>query len=162
LRSLLDDAFDGDFSDDDWDHALGGVHVLAELDGDLVGHAAVVPRRVRVDGADRSCGYVEAVAVAVSARRRGVGVSLMREIADLLAPYDLGVLAATDAGAPLYAASGWVTWTGELAVREDDGGVRRTPEDRGSVMVFGDDVVEGRAADETAVLTVDDRPGDPW
>ena len=72
---MLDDAFAGDFSDDDWDHALGGVHVLAEVDDALVGHAAVVPRRVWLDGEERACGYVEAVAVASRARRRGVGVA---------------------------------------------------------------------------------------
>jgi aminoglycoside 2'-N-acetyltransferase I len=27
-RSLLDDAFDGDFSDHDWENALGGMHTL--------------------------------------------------------------------------------------------------------------------------------------
>lgn len=101
MRSMLDDAFDGDFSDDDRDHALGGVHVLAEVDEAFVGHTAVVPRRVWLDGEERSCGHVEAVAVSASARRRGVGVAPMREVAALLAPYDLGALAATDAGGPL-------------------------------------------------------------
>ena len=28
IRALLDEAFDGDFGDDDWEHALGGIHVL--------------------------------------------------------------------------------------------------------------------------------------
>ena len=27
IRALLDSAFEGDFNDHDWDHALGGVHV---------------------------------------------------------------------------------------------------------------------------------------
>ena len=27
IRALLDTAFEGDFTDHDWDHALGGVHV---------------------------------------------------------------------------------------------------------------------------------------
>ncbi|MEH3156567.1 MAG: GNAT family N-acetyltransferase [Gordonia paraffinivorans] len=162
LRSLLDAAFEDDFSDDDWYHALGGVHVLAELDDVLVGHAAVVPRRVWTDGVEMACGYVEAVAVSASARRRGVGVALMREIDELLAPYDLGALAATDAGAPLYSATGWTTWSGELSVRGGDGSDRPTPGDRGAVMVTGDPRTVARASDETAVLTVEDRPGDPW
>jgi len=29
LRAFLDAAYDGEFGDDDWSHALGGVHVLA-------------------------------------------------------------------------------------------------------------------------------------
>jgi aminoglycoside 2'-N-acetyltransferase I len=33
LRRLLDAAFEGEFSDDDWNHALGGVHVwVADAD----------------------------------------------------------------------------------------------------------------------------------
>ncbi|MFD9377467.1 hypothetical protein ACFWBH_18315 [Streptomyces sp. NPDC059999] len=28
IRALLDDAFDGDFADEDFEHALGGMHVL--------------------------------------------------------------------------------------------------------------------------------------
>jgi aminoglycoside 2'-N-acetyltransferase I len=86
----------------------------------------------------------------------------MHEIDELLAPFDLGALAATDAGAPLYAATGWTTWLGELAVRDADSSVRLTPDDRGAVMVTGDPRVVTLADDESAVLTVDDRSGDPW
>jgi aminoglycoside 2'-N-acetyltransferase I len=28
LRALLDDAFDGELSDQDWEHALGGMHAV--------------------------------------------------------------------------------------------------------------------------------------
>lgn len=159
---LLDDAFAGDFTDADWDHALGGVHVLADLDGHLIGHASVVPRRAVVDGHERSCGYVEAVAVSSSARRRGVGVALMRAVDELLAPYDIGILAATDAGAPLYVALGWVEWSGPLAVRAPDGTVTPTPDARGAVMIRGASGTVALAGDHTALLVVDDRPGDPW
>ncbi|HEX2576665.1 MAG TPA: hypothetical protein VHK88_09985, partial [Aquihabitans sp.] len=44
VRRIMDDAFEGDFDDDDWDHALGGLHVVVR-DGDtVVAHAAVVER----------------------------------------------------------------------------------------------------------------------
>lgn len=45
-RALLDDAFDGDFSDHDWEHSLGGVHAPVWDGPDLVGHAALVARRL--------------------------------------------------------------------------------------------------------------------
>ncbi|MEU1026962.1 aminoglycoside 2'-N-acetyltransferase, partial [Streptomyces sp. NPDC005904] len=46
-RALLDQAFDGDFSDQDWDHGLGGVHALVhDGAGALVAHGSVVQRRV--------------------------------------------------------------------------------------------------------------------
>jgi aminoglycoside 2'-N-acetyltransferase I len=46
LRSLLDSAFAGHFGDDDWAHALGGVHVLAAAGGVLVSHGSVVVRQL--------------------------------------------------------------------------------------------------------------------
>ncbi|HEV2726886.1 MAG TPA: GNAT family N-acetyltransferase, partial [Solirubrobacterales bacterium] len=76
-RSLLDDAFDGDFDDEDWDHTLGGLHALAWDGGELVGHGAVVQRRLLHGGRALRTGYVEAVAVAPAHRRSGVASALM-------------------------------------------------------------------------------------
>src|ERR687888_2374798 len=59
-RALLDDVFDGELTDDDWDHGLGGIHALAFEDGELVGHAAVVQRRLLYGGRALRAGYVEA------------------------------------------------------------------------------------------------------
>ena len=59
VRRLLDDAFDGDFEDVDWDHTLGGLHALAWRDGELVGHGAVVQRRLVHGGRALRTGYVE-------------------------------------------------------------------------------------------------------
>ena len=42
LRAFLGEAFAGGFGEDDWSHALGGVHVLATVDGELAAHASVV------------------------------------------------------------------------------------------------------------------------
>ena len=50
LTVLLHAAFD-DLEPEDVDHAMGGVHWLAEADGRLVGHASVVPRILEADGA---------------------------------------------------------------------------------------------------------------
>src|SRR5919204_117419 len=60
-RALLDAAFEGDMSDDDWEHALGGMHALVWEDGELVGHASVVQRRILHGGRALRAGYVEAV-----------------------------------------------------------------------------------------------------
>jgi aminoglycoside 2'-N-acetyltransferase I len=49
-RALLDEAFGGDFDDFDWEHALGGIHALAWDEGELVGHGAVVQRRLSTAG----------------------------------------------------------------------------------------------------------------
>lgn len=60
-RRLMDAAFD-DFTDLDWAHALGGWHAVISRAGDVVAHAAVVPRPIVVAGRDVRAGYVEAVA----------------------------------------------------------------------------------------------------
>lgn len=79
-RLLVEAAFDGDFGADDWEHALGGMHVLV-LEGDeIVGHGAVVQRRLLHAGRALRCGYIEAVAVRADRRRRGYGTVIMEEL----------------------------------------------------------------------------------
>ena len=45
-RTLLDDAFHGEMTDADWEHALGGVHALVWDGPALIGHGSVVQRRL--------------------------------------------------------------------------------------------------------------------
>ncbi|SDP61753.1 aminoglycoside 2'-N-acetyltransferase I [Klenkia soli] len=124
LRDLLDGAFAGDdpFDDEDWGHALGGVHVLASRDGELLGHAAVVGRQLIAGGRTLRTGYVEAVAVAAAARRQGIAGALMAEVERLIrGGFELGALAASADGAALYDARGWTRWTGPLRCLTPDG-----------------------------------------
>ena len=57
LREIFAAAWpDGGFTDDDFAHGMGGMHWVAEVDGSIVSHASVVPRRLEAgDGraADR-------------------------------------------------------------------------------------------------------------
>ena len=156
-RRLLWEAFD-DMEEDDWDHLLGGMHALAYADGDLVGHASLVLRRMLHRGRALRAGYVEGVAVRESHRRRGVGGALMEPLERMVrAAYDLGALGASDDGVPFYAARGWELWPGPLSALTPDG-VRPTPDEQGGVFVM-------RAAadlDPTAELTADWRDGDVW
>ena len=62
-RNCTKTAFDGAFTDDDWDHARGGLHAVAFDGSELVGHASVVQRRLLHDGKALRAGYVEGVAV---------------------------------------------------------------------------------------------------
>ena len=53
LRELLWAAFppgDEGFTEEDWQHALGGSHFMLEQDGAIVAHASVVEREIHVDG----------------------------------------------------------------------------------------------------------------
>ncbi|GAA1924340.1 aminoglycoside N-acetyltransferase AAC(2')-Ie [Nocardioides lentus] len=162
VRALLVDAFagdpDGDFDDHDWDHALGGHHVLVWDDGYVVGHAAVVRRHLVHGSRTLRCGYVEAVVVRADRRRRGIGERLMAEVERLLGGYDLGALGATDEGRLLYERRGWRSWRGRLSALTPDG-VVATPDDQGSVMVRPG---PGAELDLDGELTCDWRSGDLW
>ncbi|MGY1637326.1 GNAT family N-acetyltransferase [Geodermatophilus sp. SYSU D00742] len=157
-RALLDDAFGGDFDDADWDHALGGLHALAWADGELVGHGAVVQRRLLHGGRALRAGYVEAVAVAAAHRRTGVASAVMAGLEGVVrGAYDLGALGATDDGAALYTARGWRRWRGPTSVLGPAGTVR-TPDDDGAVHVLPGAV----PLDLDGSLTCDWRDGDTW
>lgn len=56
IRALLDVAFDDSaepderFEEEDWQHAIGGTHVVLDVDGAIIAHASVVERELRVAG----------------------------------------------------------------------------------------------------------------
>lgn len=75
-RRLLYEVFD-DMTDHDWEHALGGVHALAWEQGELVGHASLVQRRLLHRGRALRTGYVEGVGVRADRRRRGYAAAMM-------------------------------------------------------------------------------------
>ena len=159
LRALLERAFEGDFTDDDWAHAQGGLHVLLRVRGALVACAALVPRTLHVDGRPLEVGYVEAVAVAAPHRRRGHGHRVVAEVEDALrSGPGTGFLSASQAGAALYASRGWRPWRGPTHVRTPAGGTVRTPDDDGGVHVLD----PAGTLDLDASLACDWRPGDVW
>ena len=62
-RQMVIDAFDGEFTDADWEHALGGMHALIFDHGALIAHGAVVQRRLLYRDTALRCGYLEGVGV---------------------------------------------------------------------------------------------------
>ncbi|MEU4518269.1 GNAT family N-acetyltransferase [Amycolatopsis sp. NPDC024027] len=156
-RTLLDAAFEGNFSDTDWENALGGTHALAFDGTEPVGHAALVQRRLLHGGRVLRAGYVEGVAVRPDHRRRGYASALMAALERLLPGYDLGALSASVEAVALYAGRGWQRWRGPTFALTPDG-VRRTEEDDGGVYVL-----PGAALlDLDGGLTADWRAGDLW
>src|SRR6266545_7051162 len=68
ILALLVASFGSDederFTEEDWDHAVGGVHFVLDIGGEIVAHASVVEREFHVGGRPLRTGYVEAVATA--------------------------------------------------------------------------------------------------
>ncbi|TWG21429.1 GNAT family N-acetyltransferase [Actinoplanes teichomyceticus] len=160
LRGLLDEAFAGHFDDHDWEHTLGGLHVLITVDGTMIAHGAVVRRHLLHRGRSVRCGYVEAVAVHPAHRRRGFATAVMTEAERIIDHgYALGALSASAAGRALYVSRGWRVWRGGTAVLAPDG-VTRTEDDDDSTMVRP--VPGGAALDERDLLICDWRDGDVW
>ena len=156
-RALLEGVFQ-DLSDADWEHALGGMHALAWVDGELVGHAAVVQRRLLHGGRALRAGFVEAVGVRADQRRRGHAGAMMTGLERIVrGGYELGALGASDEGAALYAARGWQRWRGPTSALTP-AGIRRTEDDDGTVHVLP----VTAQLDLTGELTCDWRDGELW
>jgi len=157
IRALLDAAFD-DIDDTDVTHALGGMHVLVPADGQLVAHGAVVARRLLHGERSLRTGYVEAVAVAPTHRRRGLGGVVMAELERIIrGGYELGALGASEDGAGLYRARGWRCWPGTVSV-VGPRGIERCPEEDGAVYVLPVTAQLEWSGD----LACDWRDGDVW
>jgi aminoglycoside 2'-N-acetyltransferase I len=159
IRQMLNAAFGGDeFSDDDWLHALGGVHFVLDLDGTICSHASVVERLLRVADVERRAGYVEAVATAPAHQGQGLGTRVMRAVGDhIVANFELGALG-TGRHA-FYERLGWRTWRGPTFVRTNEG-EHRTADEDGYIMVL---LTHATAQiDLASPISCELRPGDPW
>jgi len=160
IRQMIDLAFVGNFDDEDWDHSLGGLHIVATERDQPVAHAAVVQRRFLHGERAWRCGYVEAVATHPEWRSQGFAAMVMAEAERLIDHgYDLGALSASASGRGLYLRRGWLPWQGHTFVLTPEG-PERTAEDDDSTFVR---VVSGGAELHlTGALTCDWRNGDVW
>jgi aminoglycoside 2'-N-acetyltransferase I len=158
IRQLLDVAFEGRFTEHDWDHALGGLHALAWDGDEVIGHGALVQRRLLHQGRALRAGYVEGVAVRADHRRTGVASAIMSELERIArGAYQVAALSAADPGARLYLSRGWLRWTGPTSALTPTGLVA-TPDEDGSVFVLPITA----ELDPTGPLTCDWRDGDVW
>ncbi len=160
-RELLWAAFASDddgFTEDDWQHATGGVHFLLELDARIVGHAAVVERELHVAGRPVRTGYVEAVATHPDLQGKGLGTRLMLDVtAYVRQGFELGALGT--GRHRFYERLGWVRWRGPSSVRAEEG-IRATPDEDGYILVLP--TPSSPELDLTAPISCDWRPGDVW
>ena len=155
---MVIDAFGGEFTDADWEHALGGMHALIFDHGALIAHAAVVQRRMLYRDTALRCGYLEGVAVREDRRGQGLASALLNASEQVLrGAYQMGALSASDAGRHIYPPRGWLPWQGPTSVL-GPAGVTRTPDDDSCLFVLPITT----ELDTTAEITCDWRDGDVW
>jgi aminoglycoside 2'-N-acetyltransferase I len=161
LREMIWEAFADDpepFTEEDWEHGLGGVHFILEENGLVVAHASVVERELHAGEERLRTGYVEAVATRKAVQRRGHGSKVMREVGEHIdETFPLGAL---DTGVTaFYERLGWETWKGPTFVRMEERLVR-TAEDDGNVMVRL--TPTSPKLDLSAPISCEWRRGDVW
>jgi aminoglycoside 2'-N-acetyltransferase I len=162
IRDLLFAAFADDehgaFTEEDWQHSIGGTHFLLSVDGRTVCHASVVDRELHVAGRPLRTGYVEAVATAPGDQRRGYGSAVMREVNEHISrSCELGALGTGSQG--FYERLGWRIWRGPTYVRAP-GGDQRTADEDGYILVLATPTTP--PLDLDAPISCDWREGDVW
>lgn len=162
IRRLLDAAFGDDpeerFTEEDWQHALGGLHVILDIEGEIAAHASVVARSLRIADRPIRTGFVEAVAAGPAFRRRGFGTAVMRDVGAYIRDrFEIGALGTGEHG--FYERLGWQRWIGPSSVRAPDG-ERATADDDGYIMVLPTPTSPPLRLD--APISCDWRPGDVW
>lgn len=157
IRALLLDAFEGEFSEDDWHHTLGGCHVIVSDDRALA-HAAVVARTLQVGEVFLLAGYVEGVATASARQGEGLGAQVMQRVGQLLrSEFELGALSTSQHA--FYERSGWERWQGPTFVRHGEELFRTVDEDDGiMVLRFGATL----GLDLGQQICCESREGDDW
>ncbi len=159
---MVIEAFGGEFTDADWEHALGGMHAVICQRGALIGHAAVVQRRLLYGDTALRCGYVEGVAVREDQRGQGLGSALMDAVEQVIrGGYHVGAMGSSDMARAMYIARGWLAWTGPTSVLAP-AGLTRTPDDDGSVFVLPGELPATVPLDPSAAIACDWRDGDVW
>jgi aminoglycoside 2'-N-acetyltransferase I len=158
-RGLMQRAFDGDFSDDDWEHGLGGRHFLVLDDQLLVAHASVVERPFGVAGRGTvRTGYLEAVATEPARQGEGHGSMVVRAATGHVREgYELGALSTGEPG--FYERLGWQRWRGKTFVDAAEGRLRTAEEDDGVLVLLTDRTED---LDLSGDLVCDWRRGDVW
>ena len=161
IRALMNVAFgtgEEAFADEDWEHALGGVHVVLDLDGEILSHGSIVERPLEIGGRPYRTGYVEAVATDPSRQGVGFGTQVMDAATEhIKTSFELGALG-TGRHA-FYQRLGWETWRGPAFVRLPEG-EQRTPDEEGYILVLR--TPTSPPFDLTEKISCDWRPGDVW
>jgi aminoglycoside 2'-N-acetyltransferase I len=155
ILKLCDQAYATDTSSY-FDRLGPGDHLLGLVGGELRSHLMWVTRWLQPAGRDPlRTAYVEMVATAPDAQRRGYASALLRQLVPLVQDYDVAALCPATHG--IYERLGWTFWRGPLSARKD-GGLVPTPDER--VMVLP--LTRTPHLDFDAALSIEWRHGEIW
>lgn len=158
LRELLINAFGSRFSEDDWEHGLGGTHLCLHESGKLISHAAVVPRRLYINDQSVYCGYLENVATQPDRQHQSFGSRILQESNNLITnEFELGALSSSSK--PFYRKFGWQDWQGPSYVLQNGQWLRSQSEDRGIMILT---TKANSSWNLNSRIACEDRPGDAW
>lgn len=158
VRTLVFSAFSGRFDEHDWDHTLGGTHLVLAEGGTVVAHAAIVERWLDVGDRTFHVGYLEGVATAPKRHGTGLGSAVVAAANDVVrAGFEMGSLSTSRW--TFYERLGWERWRGPSYVRRGDHPVR-TPDDDDGIMVLRFAASADVRLDERIVCRL--RAGDVW
>jgi aminoglycoside 2'-N-acetyltransferase I len=157
IAKLLEDSYEGDFSEQDWQHTFGGARFVGTLDDQIVAHAAVVPREVLINELPMTIGYLEGVAVSPKFQSQGLGSQLIQHVSDFCrSSYEISMLSTDEFD--FYGKFGWQRFKGTSGVMQDS--VKSfTPEEDDGLMYLA-----GNSTDSIEISTAycDWREGDCW
>ena len=158
LKTLLNDAFGDSFSEEDWDHGLGGRHFAILEEGRLVAYCAVVPRRIFIEEKPYSCGYLENVASVPDKRHQGFASIAVREANQFIAThFEFGGLSTSKHD--FYRKLGWQIWLGPTFVISNEEW-KSSDSENGGIMILETGAVP--ALDFQCRIACQERPGDDW
>ena len=157
LLELMNDAFEGDLSEEDWQHTYGGIRFMGYLNDELIGHGAVILRSMKVDGDEIKVGYVEAIAIDPRHWRQGYGSRLISEITLYCrSKFSFSMLSTSEKA--FYRKYGWMDFEGESYVSQAEVEVRSKEEDEGLMYLFG----RNEIARVPRKIVCESRSGDAW
>jgi aminoglycoside 2'-N-acetyltransferase I len=134
-----------------------GLHILAFLDDQLIGHAVVTTRWLQAgDLPLLRTAYVDAVATSPEFQGRGVGRAVIRHLASVVTDYEIACLESERRA--FYEHLGWEEWRGPSAGRSEEGLIP-TPDQRG-IMILR--LPRTPALDLDALLTIEVHPARIW
>lgn len=136
--------------------ATNSTHVVARLEGRVVGHAVWSTRKLFLkDGRELRTAYLDAVATDPDLQGRGIGSAVIQRVNHEIHQFDIGCLSTERVS--FYEHNGWELWTGLKGVKTDQG-VRLTPD----VNVMVRRTARTPTLDKAGLLVIQTRRHDPW